>query len=811
MRPLFILILVALTLCSCDKNPGVNKDLINRIPTDSKIVIHTNNLEDLSQVIQDNKWYENLGGLSRIEEIEKASSFLNNYDIDGESLIALSIEGKNEVVITLITSPVEKVIDSTKINSTIEYNDTKFFKHVDAASNAYYSLNHNSAHLASNSRLVIESLIRRNIDDYIFDDGFKEIYKRTNNGTTFYVKASEKKWLQQFLLGRNINDNGNHALWYQLEVRTSGDHFQMDGVITYKDSLKMDHDLYNGIKAVENRIQEIAPTSLNSLKTVTYQNPSQLIDNLKRFHSKEIKVGLQLQDILDNTQEMTEIALEKTQALVFTLKPYEAIFLNLDSLSTAKFTYRDQIVYELEKPIRTHDLKPLIQAKDYNFVTVLGQHLILSNSSTAPEEFISNFQNSTVLGQQEWWKEAMKNMSSSSSLLKITSTRELKRTAELASNSDVKLINKINESEYPLIISQFIHEDEYAHYHFVIPQVSSTTVGQMVSQIGTYKSPNHIIRGPFLFPNHLNKKHDVVYQDENFELHLLNDTGKKLWTKPLDGPIIGTIEVTDAYKNGRKQMVLTTSKSLYFIDRNGKDINSYPKKFKDPITQPVSVFDYDKKRNYRFLVTQENELTMFDKEGKEVTGFQYKKGAAITSQPKHFRVGTKDYIAFAKADQSLAILNRTGKPRTKMTEKIDLKSELYFHKNKVVALTTKGDYVEINLGTGKLKTIATYGEECVLSANDKLAVIQYNNDLIINGEERDLPYGSYLPAQVSRLKNDDFIHLVETGEHRVYIFDSKGEIVPFFPVYGKTKSEVAQSKNRYMTTLDGDDVIIYKW
>ncbi|OUS21363.1 hypothetical protein A9Q93_01170 [Nonlabens dokdonensis] len=810
MRPFLLLIIIAIFLCGCSDQPQVNKDLINRIPTDSKVIIHADNLEDVGQMITSNPWYEQLAGLSRLEEVKKASSFLKNYEVDEESLIALSIEGKNEVVITLITSPIKKVVDSTSQSRFIDYNGVQIQKN-STTSHTYYSLNHNGAHLASNSRLVIESLIRRNIDDYVFNDGFKDIYQRTSGDITIYIKASEKKWLEQFLLGRNINDNGNHALWYQLEMRPSENHFQMDGVITYKDSLKMDHDLYNKIDVVENRIQEVTPTSLNTLKSVTYKDPSQLIDNLKRYHSKEVKINDQLQDILDNTQEMAEVTLEKTQALVFTMKPYEAVFLNLDSLSTAKFTYRDQTIYELESPISTNDLKPLIKSKKYRFVTILNQHLILSTSPTAPEEFISNFQNNTVLSEQEWWQEAMKNMSSSSSLLKITSTKELKQIAATAQKSDVKLINNINESEFPLMVSQFVHEDEYAHYHFLIPQVSDAATSQMVSQVGTYKSPAKIINGPFLFPNHLNKKHDVAFQDDSFRFHLLSETGKKLWSKTLDGPILGTIEVTDAYKNGRKQMVFNTSNTLYFLDRNGKDVTTYPKKFKDPITQPVSVFDYDKKRNYRFLIAQNNRLTMFDRDGKEVNGFQYKKGATITSRPKHFRVGNKDYIAFAKADNSISILNRVGKTRTKVDGKLDLISNLYFHKNKVVALTAKGDYVEINLASGKIKTIETYGEECLLSANDEVAVIQYNNDLIINGEERDLPYGSYLPAQVSHLKSGDFIHLVETGENRVYIFDSKGEVVPYFPVYGKTKSEVAQSKGRYMATLDGDDIIVYKW
>jgi hypothetical protein len=45
----------------------------------------------------------------------------------------------------------------------------------------------------------------------------------------------------------------------------------------------------------------------------------------------------------------------------------------------------------------------------------------------------------------------------------------------------------------------------------------------------------------------------------------------------------------------------------------------------------------------------------------------------------------------------------------------------------------------------------------------------------------------------------------------VYVLDKNGEVLSSLPVYGKSKSAVAQSHNRYLTTLDGDDVIIYKW
>lgn len=810
MRHLLVFIIIILTISSCKEDQVINHDLINRIPTDSKVIVHTDNLKDLDQFFSSNPLFNDVSSLSRIQELKAAASFLKNYDLEDDSLVALSMQGKNEVVITLITAPVEKFVDSTSVVSVINYNNEEITK-TQKPDGAYYAINHNGMHLASSSQLVIESLIRRNVEDYAFDDGFKNIYKRTKSGNTFYVKATEKKWLEQFLLGKNINDNGNHAQWYQVEAQSNEVALQLDGVITYRDSVKMDHDLYNNIQATENRIQEIVPVSLRSLKSVTYKKASQLIDNLRRFHSNDVKVGSQLMEILENTQEMSEVNLEKSSALVFTLKPYEAVFMNLDSLSTAKFTYRDQIVYELTEPVKTAAIQPLIMAREYKYVTVIGEHLIFSNSSTTPEEFISNYQNKTVLAEQSWWQETSKALSTTSSLLKITSLKEFKELALKSSDEDLKIINKLDDNDYPLMISQYVHENEYAHYHMVIPVVNTANADQQVSQVGTYKSPKKIISGPFLFPNHLNKKHDVAYQDEDFTLHLLSETGVKWWSKKLDGAILGSIEITDAYKNGRKQMVFATGSSVYFLDRNGKDVNAYPKKFKDPITQPLSVFDYDNRRDYRFLVSQGEELVMLDRDGKTVTGFKYKKGVVIKTQPKHFRVGNKDYIAFAKTDNSIALLNRTGAVRTTIKEKVKLNTEIFLYKNKAIAITEEGKLMELDPVKGVLKYTGSYRKDAVLDATAAIKVVQDNNNFTINTKKVSLPYGTYLPAQVEHLSSGDFIHVVETGEHRVYVLDKNGEILSSLPVYGKSQSTIAQSKNRYLSTLDGDDVIIYKW
>ena len=60
---------------------------------------------------------------------------------------------------------------------------------------------------------------------------------------------------------------------------------------------------------------------------------------------------------------------------------------------------------------------------------------------------------------------------------------------------------------------------------------------------------------------------------------------------------------------------------------------------------------------------------MFDSKGNRVRGFDYNKKNRIVTKPKHFRISNKDIIVFKTSD-NLTILNRRGKIRIKMKEKL---------------------------------------------------------------------------------------------------------------------------------------------
>lgn len=809
MRGLIAVLFLSLFLIGCNDNTTVNQQILNRIPTDSKIIVATNDIKNLSDVLSSSALLKEVKDLKRIQELTNASAFLMDYDLKGESIIAISPEGKDNIAITLITDLIESKVVIADSMSVHTYDQITYAE--DSTHDIpYYYLNHNGFHIASTSRLVIESLIRRNVDDYVFDSQFASIYNRTSGADlSIYIHGSQKDWLQHFLLKQKSNSSKIRGHWFQLEPRKTDHAFNIDGIFTYADSSQQFHAIFNDLKAQQNRLPAIIPSNVNQAVIVTYNDINKLHKQIDYYNDNTTKLDKTLQLILDNSTELAQVALPKTEALVFSLKPFEALFMDMDSATSAKFDYRNFTIYELGQPVKTAGMQPLLPVNDYKFLTVIEDFLILSTTATAPEEFIVSYQNKSALSQQAWWEDLSNNISDSSTLMYFTSLSNIQES--VTDNDDSKIINKVSSKDYPFMVSQYVHEKGYAHYHTSIPQLDASIQSSSIVQSGSFKSPRKIIAGPFIFPNHLTGKHDVAFQDEDFKLHLISDTGKKYWSKDLDAIIIGEINAVDGYKNGRKQLAFSTNKSVYYLDRNGNDVNKYPIKIKGGITQPLSVFDYDNNRNYRFLITHGKMLTMYDISGNEVKGFKYKDQEEIISQPQHYRVGSRDYIAFAKADNTISLLNRTGKTRTKVKENVQLVGTMSFQKN-LIKMLDDDKLIYLNPTTGKITDSGkklTDTEHYI--ALNSIELIQNNNKLTINGKTIELPYGTYSKAKMDKLLREEFIHLIDSGENLVYLLDKNGNILNSFPVYGSGNTAVARSKSNLLATLDGDDIIIYKW
>jgi hypothetical protein len=768
-------------------------------------------LLDIREAIDNNSILDQVKDLDRLREIQQAASFLDNMQVDNNSLITLGIEGKNEVAITLITETAQPIADSIDLVKQIDYNNVVISQR-QIEDQGYFTTSYKGVFMASNSQLIIESLIRRDVEDYVFDRSFERVYERTHdNNLHLYINAASRDWFKNYLLNNPWTDRQNHGDWYQLEIDQRPDMLQMDGLLVYKDSIKQQHSLYNNLAAGENQASRLAPAIGASLTSITYSDAAQLRDNLRTYHNRLPNIPVTVNNILDNSDEIILVEMEAS-AVAFHLKPYEKLFLDLDSLSTAKNTYREQTIYEIEIAINFTSLQPLVPFGKMQLITILDDFLVIAESQEVLESLISNYLNGTTISQQTWFKKSQERLSTSSSLLRISEVSNYKDTELSISDNDESILEKIDNKTYPVIISQYVHEDEYAHYRLLVPQYNLTDDQPLVAQIATYQPSQPIIAGPFLFPNHTNNSYDVALQEEDNQLNLVSATGEVYWSKQLEEPIIGKIHAVDTYRNGRQQLLFATSKKVYLLDREGNDVESYPYNVKETVTQPLSVFDYDDNRKYRILITIGEKLTMLDITGKQVKGFKYKTDGIINTSPQHFRRGNKDYIAFMLEGGKLKLLDRTGNIRTEIKQTFNTSSPLYFHDNLIHFTTDQGKMFQVNPTSGKVRTTNTsVDDDMTVVFTDNSQVIQNGNQLQINGKQTTLPYGTYTAASIFKINQKDFITTVDIGENKVYVLDERGTILPFFPVYGKETSVLAAGDKRYLVTMDDKDVIIYQW
>src|SRR5699024_7450388 len=152
-------------------------------------------------------------------------------------------------------------------------------------------------------------------------------------------------------------------------------------------------------------------------------------------------------------------------------------------------------------------------------------------------------------------------------------------------------------------------------------------------------------------------------------------------------------------------MAFVTPHTFYIIDRNGKVVAPFNKSFKTSITQPLSIFDYAHNGDFRFLITQGKHLSMYDKQLKPVKGFEFNSTKSpIAHAPKHFRIGSKDYILVAEESGKLHLLNRRGQTRIKTPGDLHFsENDWYVYHKQFTSTNADGQLVQIGQ-SGKLST-----------------------------------------------------------------------------------------------------------
>lgn len=315
-----------------------------------------------------------------------------------------------------------------------------------------------------------------------------------------------------------------------------------------------------------------------------------------------------------------------------------------------------------------------------------------------------------------------------------------------------------------------------------------------------------VVGKPHLVKNHYTGALETMIQDRDQRLYLISSNGKILWSRILDGFITGDIHQVDVYKNKKLQLLLSTDKAIYLIDRNGNDVESFPISLKNEATAPVSVADYDNSRDYRFFIpVKGGDILCFDNTGKAVAGWEFdSEGSDLILPVQHLRIKRKDFLFTIQKDGKIRLLNRRGKTRHSVDREVErffkgsykvligdniAESALYYADSlgTIYRLQFDGGLEKINPGERVIQDYlvndldADGSMDFVLLYSKGMSAYGFSGDVIFESESFDFSNAGLAYHEIAEGPR---ISITDRLNGKIYLFDPKGQETSGIPLFG---------------------------
>jgi hypothetical protein len=176
---------------------------------------------------------------------------------------------------------------------------------------------------------------------------------------------------------------------------------------------------------------------------------------------------------------------------------------------------------------------------------------------------------------------------------------------------------------------------------------------------------------PALFKNHNTGENEILIQDDGQQLYLVSAKGEVLWKKKLEGEIISDIHVIDAFRNNKFQALFNTANAIHLVDRNGNEVDGFPKKLKAGTNCALSVFDYEGSRDYRIILPcSDRQIYNFGVDGKEpVTFVKPRTETEVVLPVQYVKIGGSEYLVTIDIEGKIYTFNRRGQPKGTLKNK----------------------------------------------------------------------------------------------------------------------------------------------
>lgn len=313
---------------------------------------------------------------------------------------------------------------------------------------------------------------------------------------------------------------------------------------------------------------------------------------------------------------------------------------------------------------------------------------------------------------------------------------------------------------------------------------------------------------PVLVRNHYTDAREVVVQDKLHNLYLISNSGKVLWKRKLDGPILGEVHQIDAYRNGKLQLLFNTRTQLYLIDRKGRNTGSFPVKPESAIAQPLTLLDYTDSRNYRILVPLENgQVRNFENLGEPVNGWRFKALANPLAHPVVYGVVRgKDYLLMIDREGFVSGYDRRGlqrlrtsQNRFRASESVTIRSNHSLESSYLIGTDSTGAILRFflddrtereDLGFFAPEHTTCFADvtqdgtpDYIVSDTGRIVAFDKDQSIVF---EAHLPGGTYTPCHAYSFAQNTWIGIANTGTEELFLVDRNGNLHPEFPLKGSS-------------------------
>ncbi len=729
MRLISLYLLLIFSTYSCNFIE-INKQTIDDlIPENTSLIIRIDNPSKFKSDIINNAVSLKLLANQTDYKFNEQIKIVEKFSGKNPILICLSDE-KNNKSYTIITKQSNELIDFS--------NDQVYNKIID------------SIYVISNSQSKIEKSELKTSHLY---EKYKNL-KSDDATFSIFAKNSFSNNFFKSVFGKSIQ-NINSDMF--LKANLFNDKILINGLSVINDSTSKSNNIFKNSIPKESKINSAIPKSY------------------KNFYS--FKIGD------DEIEEIGVLEIGNEQIAIFRSSNINKTKAEVKDYKSFD-NYKGKEILEIADKARFKKLIDSINMGiEFEKIAVVDEYLFLSNSVKSIKTLIDSYLlKNTYLYSQNYAK--------SNEFLSKESSYEInsKNNSLIDISKLIGLKSSMNEFNNTKI--QIVNENHTFHINGIIDNDNNEYSENKINKIFSTKIQGNLIIEPKFITNHITKAKEIVVQDSNYNLYLITNQGKVLWKKKLNGKILGEAKQVDLYKNGRLQLIFTTEKRLYVIDRNGRDVKPFPKIFRDKITQPLSVFDYDNNKNYRFLITQGSELLMYDSKGKIIKGFKYNTGDEILYPPKHFRIKNKDIIS-VMTKKGLKILNRRGKIRIKIKDNVRFSnSDIYRYNNNLIGISVDRNLTQINMNGSISYRKLDLSENHKINSKYNLTVINSGNKLTNLKKSIELPFGDFSDPKIFSYNKRKYISIFDNQGKAIYLFDDKLDLFEGFPLYSNSNIDL---------------------